>query len=99
NTYQPYSGPREPCVSPYLAELDALTGRGGGTPQGTDMVSFEEVDAEVAMEFTPVEREGEFRPARMTRDHTQSCFDRYRSSRPADNRYQPADGGPRRQCM
>lgn len=31
-------------------------------------------------------------------DHVRSCMQRYRSYRPADNTYQPFDGGPRRQC-
>ena len=103
NSYQPYHGPREPCVSPYLAELEALTGPDAGAGQavqaeGTQMVSFEAVDADSGMQYTVVEPEDQFGPARMTRDHIQSCFDRYRSYRPEDNSYQPYGGGPRRQC-
>jgi hypothetical protein len=36
--------------------------------------------------------------ADLSDDHVQSCFNRYRTYRPDDNRYQPYSGGPRRQC-
>lgn len=35
---------------------------------------------------------------RVSGDHVDYCFSRYRSYDPSDNTYQPFDGGPRRQC-
>jgi hypothetical protein len=94
-TYQPYGGGRQLCESPYLAELDAASdgytiearAETGFTLEGDGFGAvIETVDA------------GPGWGGAMTRDHIQSCFDRYRSYRPEDNTYQPYDGGPRRQC-
>lgn len=38
------------------------------------------------------------RPARVSGDHVQWCYDRYRSYRASDNSYQPNYGG-RRECV
>lgn len=118
NSYQPYSGGRQACESPYLADLEALDAGsaemgGGETGLVTGLVEavLDSDDAlagengtgdrgyaEADMEFFVEEPRGQLRPAGLTRDHIQSCFDRYRSYRPEDNSYQPFGGGPRRQC-
>ncbi len=88
NSYQPYGGPRQACVSPYTSELQALEApRSNAAP-------VQQLQAR--MQFAD---EARGMPMQIDRDHIQSCFDRYRSYRPEDNSYQPYNGGPRRQCM
>jgi hypothetical protein len=94
-TYQPYGGPRQECLSPYLDELRiASIDDGEAVAERGFAVSLEGSGFGSVIE----ERERAY-PVSLTRDHIQSCFDRYRSYRPEDNTYQPYDGGPRRQCM
>lgn len=96
NSYQPYSGPRKQCESPYAANLQAVTdgdeprsepafhdlARSGHPPQDP----FHAVDdAPAAYGGMPADA------------HVAWCFERYNSYRPEDNTYQPYDG-PRRQC-
>ncbi|MEX0955981.1 MAG: BA14K family protein [Rhizobiaceae bacterium] len=95
NSYQPYGAAgRAPCVSPFFSD------DGGGAQAG-------DPGGEVVVDEYPAQGEPVFVAERvdagsgpvMTRDHIQSCFDRYRSYRPEDNSYQPYGGGPRQQCQ
>lgn len=89
NSYQPYEGGRRQCVSPFVKEYrtivaDAQSGGGEGTI--------------VAAALSTGGQSSDAAPGGLTREHIQSCFDRYRSYRPEDNSYQPYGGGPRQQC-
>ena len=91
NSYQPYGAAgRAPCVSPFFpGEGGAQTGDFSGE------VAADDYPAENQPVFIAETVDG---GSVMTRDHIQSCFDRYRSYRPEDNSYQPYGGGPRQQC-
>lgn len=89
NSYTSYSGQQRPCISPYLDAAAA------GAAQPLDAVSYVEAD-EASMDGYASTDEG---GARLSSDHVDYCFSRYRSYRPEDNTYQPYSGGPRRQCQ
>ena len=82
----------------YRVEDNSYTPYGGGrrecvSPIIDAFASAGDEDA-YAEAMAPEETTG-----RLSSRHIQSCFDRYRSYRPADNTYQPYNGGPRRQCQ
>ena len=90
NTYQPYSGGRRQCASPYLDDL-TMVDSGYDNPQAA-VVGYAGNGGQASdpwQEMGLVERS----PA-----HIRDCFNRYRSYRVEDNTYQPYGGGPRRQC-
>lgn len=98
NSYQPYDGPRRPCLSPYLDE----SGEDGLAMASADMYETA-VAGPGALPTATVVSDGE--PAyalpaadlASAGDHERWCAGRYRSYRAADNSYQPY-GGPRRAC-
>lgn len=96
-SYQPYGGGRQLCESPYLAELEAGAG-GVYTTEASAETGFALEGEGFGAVIETVDAAGPGWGGPVTRDHMQSCFDRYRSYRPEDNTYQPYDGGPRRQC-
>ena len=49
-------------------------------------------------EISPEAEAAQASGRRVSGDHIDYCFSRYRSYDPSDNTYQPFDGGPRRQC-
>ncbi|WP_027998964.1 BA14K family protein [Sinorhizobium arboris] len=92
NTYRPYSGGRQTCISPYM---DAAGGSSENTsPPGPGSYAEGADDAPMPMEYSAEAEEGIY----LTQEHVAYCFSRYRSYRPEDNSYQPYSGGPRRQC-
>jgi hypothetical protein len=98
NSYQPYGADgRAPCVSPYFGDEGGAQAGDRGDGAGAEYAVDEQPaqDGPVFIAETVDEGGGPV----MTRDHIQSCFDRYRSYRPEDNTYQPYGGGPRQQCM
>lgn len=99
NTYRPYGGGRRTCQSPYSG-LAARAVLAEDADTGGNLATLAEDEAATGISDPGVEQasfdemaEGDF-----DGDHVRSCFARYRSYRPADNSYQPYDGGPRRQC-
>lgn len=100
NSYTPFSGGRRQCESPY-----AITQRGAGHTEGIQAIS-EAPSGEDAFEKAsgggPLKEQivADLGPSTLSEEeHSQSCFNRYRSYRVADNTYQPVSGGPRRQCQ
>lgn len=100
NTYQPYSGGRRSCESPYssitAAELErgrALNGSDAVAQQSRNGINANQ--GEVQLKQASFEEEPD---AYATSDHVRSCLLRYRSYRQEDNTYQPFDGGPREKC-
>lgn len=88
-TYQPYSGKRRPCVSPYIALETEIRDQDGGAAEEVLLSahrSLGESDQNVAIVTADID------------DHVRRCSARYRSYRSEDNTYQPYSGGPRRQC-
>lgn len=100
NSYAPYSGGRQPCVSPYFEELQ----QAGGAIAAVD---GDDVRDDGSFEVYPAEPQADALRADyvsgeevyISAEHVEYCFSRYRSYRPEDNSYQPYGGGPRRQCM
>lgn len=91
NSYQPYSGGRRACVSPYAGDVAgaAQTSSEEDYTVQTNDASYETV------QYTSDETQSS---VYITPEHVNDCFSRYRSYRPSDNTYQPYNGGPRRQC-
>lgn len=89
NSYTPYSGGQRECVSPFS---DGSV----GIVSSETMVDAAPSSSPSIMQYASAEADGG--AARMSSEHVQSCFERYRSYRPRDNTYQPYGGGPRRQC-
>ncbi|QIS94675.1 BA14K family protein [Nitratireductor mangrovi] len=91
DSYTPYSGGRQRCVSPYSDVLFADDGAGEEAPKLQYVVRVDQA------------RHGKLVPAtgpiELSAEHIRSCFSRYRSYRPEDNSYQPFGGGPRQQCL
>jgi hypothetical protein len=93
NSYTPYSGGQEPCVSPYLKGLataaasqpQASPGPGGSVILAGDPSAAPADPGQGSVTY-------------ITYEHVQDCLRRYRSYRPEDNTYQPYGGGPREQC-
>lgn len=86
----------------YRPEDNSYTPYSGGSrqcesPFSANAAEFEEAGANF-VQASIVTRE-ERSDDRLSSQHIQSCFDRYRSYRPEDNSYQPYGGGPRRQCQ
>lgn len=103
NTYRPFSGGRQLCVSPYLMEANDYA------VASEEPVTFEENnrvddgDFYVLVDDMPagglqIAFESSGAGADMSQNHVRNCFSRYRSYRAEDNSYQPYGGGPRRQC-
>lgn len=92
NRYTSYSGQRRPCISPYLdaGAVDRVW------PLPADGDNY--VEASDAWPMDGDAASDETGAARLSPDHVDYCFSRYRSYRPEDNSYQPYFGGPRRQC-
>lgn len=88
-TYQPYNGKRRACVSPYGSGESELLHETDGASEEI-LSSARRTHADIDVGVTEVTEEME--------SHIRECSTRYRSYRPADNSYQPYDGGPRRQC-
>ncbi|HEV7418011.1 MAG TPA: BA14K family protein [Tianweitania sediminis] len=87
NTYRPYSGGKQQCVSPHLSEA---------APRLSASI-------EPALEEEAVFQQASFATsasgtATLSQAHIRDCSQRYRSYRIEDNTYQPYGGGPRRQC-
>ncbi len=91
NTYQPYSGGRQPCVSPHL---DGTTALNDQAPDDQDFAEEQYASSEGMLHYASDTQT----TAAGASDHISDCFSRYRSYRVSDNSYQPYDGGPRRQC-
>ena len=111
NTYRPYRGGRQDCVSPYLEELEAIASSGGADwadeaaseEGGVEFASIEERPARVeeaggALLLRVDGRAPAGQASGLTAAHVEACFSRSRSYDPATNTYQPFGGGPRRQC-
>lgn len=100
NSYRPYGGGERACESPYsnMAATNPThdDATDGGDPENTVWQAQSSADDDEAV----VEQVAfaEDADAVIDTGHIRSCLARYRSYRPADNSYQPFDGGPRRQC-
>lgn len=104
NSYTPYSGGRSVCVSPYSESLSAglsaspNASRNVGIsapPASSDSFGDEEAGyQQVSAQGSGVIADN----AAYSPNHIAYCFGRYRSYDPADNSYQPYNGGPRQQC-
>lgn len=96
DTYQPYSGRRRPCISPYLERGSASQGTiaGAGETRDDDGYAREDTDGQAVLEQAGL-NDGQY----LDEEHIRSCMRRYRSYDLQSNTYQPYDGGPRRQCQ
>lgn len=90
DTYQPYTGKRRHCVSPYFAN--------GAPIHDVDRGVAEEVLLSSDRSLGDGQKNAPLVTADVE-DHTRKCGERYKSYRTDDNTYQPYDGGPRRQCQ
>jgi len=91
NSYQPYSGGRRTCVSPYSEDVAVVA----PTPSEDDYAVYADDPSYGPVEYASDETQSSIY---VTAEHVNDCFSRYRSYRPSDNTYQPYGGGPRRQC-
>ena len=89
DSYRPYRGGRQACISPFS---DAIAARDIATA-GYDQAPEAETQATVQLASA-----GGWSATDLSADHVDACYSRYRSYRPEDNSYQPYGGGPRRQC-
>ncbi|WP_099866417.1 BA14K family protein [Pararhizobium haloflavum] len=89
NSYRPYSGGTKPCVSPFLEGQQAA--RSSAPAPTEERETAAQPLAYAAQDAAPRQR--------VTMEHVQDCFNRYRSYRMEDNTYQPYGGGPRQQCQ
>lgn len=87
NSYQPYQGERQDCLSPYMEAVVA-------SDEAGRLANDENVERSVLISSYAGEATGNA----SSDDHVRYCLDRYRSYRVEDNTYQPYGGGPRRQC-
>ena len=97
NSYQPYSGDRRPCHSPFsgtaATEMEAEYASGESeveSPQPEEFYGEERIVESASFDEDP--------DAYLSSDHIRACQQRYRSYRVEDTSYQPFGGGPRRQC-
>lgn len=97
NTYRPYGGGRRDCESPF-SDVAAIAPTEDGTAPDHDTAWQQQSAIDPEQAGMQQAAYSESTNILSDADHIQSCMDRYRSYRPADNSYQPFDGGPRRQC-
>lgn len=96
NSYQPYSGPRRQCMSPYMGSMQVMTGPDEPQPEP----GFHDVAESGYRSEDPVYARSDAPRGQGSMEanpHLEWCFARYNSYRPQDNTYQPYNG-PRRQC-
>ena len=100
NSYQPYSGDRRPCHSPFsgtaATDMEAEYASGESEVEAAQPEEFvDDYGQERIVESASFD---EGPDAYLSSDHIRACQQRYRSYRVEDNSYQPFGGGPRRQC-